>query len=61
MNKKNNEQIAFLPDGFFANESTDILVKTRRDGSAAEHYEKQRELIRRVTDNGEVGFLIKML
>jgi hypothetical protein len=50
-----------LPPGFFANESTDFLVKTRNRKSGAERYELQRELIRRVSDSGECGFLLALL
>ena len=61
MKKQANRQEPDLPLGYFANEPTNFLVKTRNRKSDAEGYELQRELIRRVSENGEFGFLLTLI
>ncbi len=50
-----------LPLGYFANETTEFLVKTRNRKSGAECYELTWELVRRASHNGEFKFLLKLI
>jgi hypothetical protein len=50
-----------LPNGYFASETTEFLLKSRNRKSSAERYELQRELIRRVSECGEYDFLLALI
>jgi hypothetical protein len=61
MTRKSQNGSPDIPEGFFINQTSDFLVRTRNRSSDVESYELTRELVRRASDEGEFSFLLPLL